>query len=163
MHVERCRQGSDSSELQKTSFHAAFSSNSSDFERYWSTNSLERKHKSVIKQNRNGSNRNARTLWNEASTSRISSKSQLFSIIIWGKSKNLQRKRKSVIQQNNNKWNMNALTLWIEDDEKNFIASNAQTWREWWCRFNLSLQEDIYFKKTSESVPLRLSSYCITP
>ena len=42
---------------------------------------------------------------------------------------------------------MNALTLWIEDDEKNFIASNAQTWREWWCRFNLSLQEDIYFKK----------------
>ena len=50
MHVERCRQGSDSSELQKTSFHAAFSSNSSDFERYWSTNSLERKHKSVIKQ-----------------------------------------------------------------------------------------------------------------
>ena len=58
---------------------------------------------------------------------------------------------------------MNALTLWIEDDEKNFIASNAQTWCEWWCRFNLSLQEDIYFKKTSESVPLRLSSYCITP
>ena len=78
MHVERCRQGSDYSVLQKTSFHAAFSSNSSDFERYWSTNSLERKHKSVIKQNRNGLNRNARTLWNEASTSRISSKSQLF-------------------------------------------------------------------------------------